>query len=590
MAKSKDQQTAGLPNLEWVSTLFKDWDGLIYIGDPDYRIRFMNQRFIDTLGRDATGESCYQALHGRSDPCPWCPQEVFSGQSASGLFQNPLDGRWYQVCNNPIPLGDGTFAKAAFIHDAAEPDSEVRTLPVFRNIVDHLSDAIFFHHPDDGSLLYVNDLACRMLGYDRETLLQMQPADYAEMPAFSQAWRLLLAEIAEQGFALFETRFRPSEAPGIDVECKASRVQAGLQEFIVIVARDISERKQAEAHLIEERNKVDAIMAAMGDAITVVDRNYRIIYQNEVMIRRSGQHLGEPCYRIYVNRDQVCDECQARMSFTDGGVHCRPFSTTTSDGQPLHFEITSSPLRDATGRITACVEVVRDVTARRLLEQSREEAFSAVSHEIRTPLTSVLGFAQYLQDHATTETQQQEYLGLIVKEGERLKRLIDNLLSLQRLRAGFGLFDPGPVLLYPLLYEVAERYRPILTRQRIELDCLPELPRVQGEALKLHEVLSNLVDNAIKYAPPESRIVLGARADGKRVLLWVEDQGPGIPADQQEKIFERFYRMAGPGKIAGTGLGLALVKEIVQAHNGRVWVESEAGRGSTFYLSLPALL
>jgi signal transduction histidine kinase len=209
---------------------------------------------------------------------------------------------------------------------------------------------------------------------------------------------------------------------------------------------------------------------------------------------------------------------------------------------------------------------------------------------MRTPLTSVLGFAQYLQDHATTETQQQEYLGLIVKEGERLKRLIDNLLSLQRLRAGFGLVDPGPVLLYPLLYEVAERYRPILTRQRIELDCLPELPRVQGEALKLHEVLSNLVDNAIKYAPPESRIVLGARADGKRVLLWVEDQGPGIPADQQEKIFERFYRMAGPGKIAGTGLGLALVKEIVQAHNGRVWVESEAGRGSTFYLSLPALL
>jgi PAS domain S-box-containing protein len=590
MATSSDKATANQSTPEWASALINAWDGLIYVGGPDFRIHFMNQRFINSLGRDATGEYCYQGLHGRNEPCPWCPKEVFSGKSANGFFQKPLDGRWYHVINNPVPLDDGTFAKVAFIQETPAPDSLVKDLPVFRNIIDHLSDAIFFHAPEGGKLTYVNDMACRLLGHDRETLLGMQPADYAEAPASGEAWRSLLADIAEQGFALFETRFRPKDAPAFDVECKASRVQAGLQDFIVIVARDVSERKRAEAQLLEERNKVEAIMTAMGDGITVVDRDFRIIYQNEVLIRRRGVHLGETCYRIYANRDQVCDECQARMSFADGEVHNRPFTTTTPDGRQLHLDITSSPLRDAAGRISACVEVARDVTAQRLLERSREEAFSAVSHEMRTPLTAILGFSQFLQEIASLPNQQQEYLGLIVKEGERLKRLIDNLLSLQRLRAGFGLADPGPVLLYPLLYEVAEHYRTPLIKQCIEIDCALEIPPVQGESLMLHEALSNLLDNAVKYAPPESRIVLGVRNDGDRALLWVQDQGPGIPADKHELIFERFYRLDEPRKTAGTGLGLALVQEIVHAHGGQVWVESEVGRGSIFYLSLPLLI
>jgi signal transduction histidine kinase len=275
------------------------------------------------------------------------------------------------------------------------------------------------------------------------------------------------------------------------------------------------------------------------------------------------------------------------MSFTDGGVHCRPFTTITPEGEPLHLEITSCPLRDSTGQITACVEVVRDVTTQRKLEQCREEAFSAVSHEMRTPLTAILGFAQYLQENKATPSQRAEYLSLIVKEGERLKRLIDNLLSLQRLRAGFGLIDPGPVLLYPLLHEVAEHYRTPLIHQRIEIDCSPDIPPILGESLKLHEVVSNLLDNALKYAPGGKKIVLGARAEDVQALLWVQDEGPGIPDEQKERIFERFYRLDEPRKTAGTGLGLALVKEIALAHGGRVWVESTPDQGSTFYLSLP---
>lgn len=571
----------------WAKAIIDAWDGLIYVCGADYRIQFMNRRFQETLGRDATGEFCYTALHGRDAPCPWCPQEVFTGERVGGFFQKPLDDRWYQVVNLPLPLPDGSSGKVAFIRECEEPDSLIRDLPVFRNILDHLSDAICFHDPQDGRLLYVNELVCTLLGYQREELLDSLPTVFAEFPEPFQDWQKLRAQIHDRGSISFEAHYLPKTAPSIPVEVKATQVQAGLQTFIVMVARDISGRKQAEAHLIEERNKIESIMAAMGDGITVVDRNYRILYQNEVLIRRRGLHLGEPCYRVFGRREEACEECQTRMSFEDGEVHCRPFSTTTPEGAPLHLEITSSPLRDAAGEIIACVEVVRDVTSRRQLEQSREEAFSAVSHEMRTPLTAILGFAQFLLEHGCSADQQQEYLELIAHEGERLKRLIDNLLSLQRLRAGFGLLAPGPVLLYPLLHEVAEHYRTPLVRQRIDIACPPQLPPVQGEALKLQELVANLLDNAVKYAPQGKQIVLGARSEAGCVLLWVQDQGPGIPEDKKDQIFERFYRLEEPKKTAGTGLGLALVKEIAQAHGGQVWVENASGGGSIFYLRLP---
>lgn len=582
------KETGGGPEFqvdgEFSAAILKAWDGLIYVCGPDFLIRFMNSRFIETLGRDATGEHCFYALHGRSEPCPWCPREVFEGKSASGVFQKPADGRWYHVLNFPLPLPGGAFGKVAFTRERSEP--QTKDLPVFRNIVDHLSDAIFFHAPDDGRILYVNDDACRSLGHSREALMGMQLTDYADTPS-PETWRKLIAAIEKEGFAVFEAKHRHKSGTFTDVEVKATQVQAGLDRFIVMVARDITDRKKAEARLVEERNKVEAIMAASGVGITVQDLDFRIIYQNEVLVRRRGRRLGEYCYRVYANRDRICDDCQAQKSIEDGRMHQRPFTTTTPEGESLHLEITACPLRNSTGEVVACVEIVRDVTEQKKLERSREEAFSAVSHEMRTPLTAVLGFAQFMQENTTSPEQQREYLGLIEKEALRLKRLIDNMLGLQRLRAGFGLMNPAPLSLFPLLHEVAGQFRSPLAPRRIEIDCAPDTPPVLGEAIRLLEAVTNLLDNAFKYSPAESAVVLGARADGDRALLWVQDEGPGIPADKQEKIFEQFYRMEESRRAAGTGLGLSLVREIAHAHGGRAWVESAPGRGSTFFMSLP---
>ncbi len=287
-----------------------------------------------------------------------------------------------------------------------------------------------------------------------------------------------------------------------------------------------------------------------------------------------------------MNRDRICDGCQMEKSLADGRIHRRQFSVER-EGKISYREVSACPLRDANGRITGCVEVVRDISEQRRLEQSREEVFSVVSHEMRTPLTVIRGFAEYLQETDVSPEEKYTFLGRIVKESDRLQALIDNLLSFQRFKAGFGIDAPGPVPIAPLLHEVAESVSSPLSGQRIEIECAPDHPPVFGEAEKIQLAIRNLLCNAIKYSPAGTTITLGAHIRGDSSCLWVRDEGPGIPPEEQEKVFERFYRVGNRQGPAGTGLGLALVREIAKAHGGRAWVESEPGRGAVFYLRLP---
>ncbi|HKK01276.1 MAG TPA: PAS domain S-box protein, partial [Desulfuromonadales bacterium] len=359
----------------WISSaIIEAWDGLIYVGTADHHIQFLNERFIRQLGRDATGEHCYAALHSRIAPCPWCPKEVFEGKSTRGHFQEPANGLWFDVLNAPIPKADGTFAKVAFIQPVADHKPTSRRLPVFRNLVDNLTDSVFFHEASSGRVLYANEAACRTLGYPREELLKMHKWDYAQAFVSPADWHAMVTRIEDEGNAIVETQLRRRDGGSLTVEINAAVVQTGLQRLIVSVVRDITEHKRTEERLAEERNKVEAIMAAMGDGITVQDRNFRIIYQNDVIIRRRGHHLGTFCYQAYENRDSVCDDCQAQKSFVDGCIHSRQIVVETDEGT-FHREITSSPLRDAEGNIVACVEVARDIT-----EQQR------VARELRTSI------------------------------------------------------------------------------------------------------------------------------------------------------------------------------------------------------------
>jgi signal transduction histidine kinase len=230
----------------------------------------------------------------------------------------------------------------------------------------------------------------------------------------------------------------------------------------------------------------------------------------------------------------------------------------------------------------------------RASQVSTRDFVANVSHELKTPLTSIQGFAQAILDGAAADVETQTAAAQVIyTEASRMQRLVDELLDLTRLDAGQVLLDREPVDLQLLLGAVMARLRMKASEKGIVFHAaLDEMPPIMGDGDRLSQVFTNLLDNAIKHAPEGGRIEISGRKEAASVVLQILDNGPGIPASEHTRIFERFYRIdkarAG-GDHAGAGLGLAITKELVELHGGRICVESELGQGSKFLVELPII-
>jgi signal transduction histidine kinase len=225
------------------------------------------------------------------------------------------------------------------------------------------------------------------------------------------------------------------------------------------------------------------------------------------------------------------------------------------------------------------------------LDQLKSEFVSMVSHELRTPLGLIKGYVGTLlrPDMAVDEPTRREFLQVIDEETDRLTELVANLLDMSRIEAGTLRVEPRPTELAPLLMECTTRLHAREPDRALRLDVPADLPPVLADDRRIIQVVDNLLTNAASYTPPDAPIALEARAVDGRVEVAVADGGPGIPPDKRELVFEKFVRLPGERgpRVGGTGLGLAICRGIVQAHGGRIWVESDGGSGSTFAFSLP---
>jgi len=238
------------------------------------------------------------------------------------------------------------------------------------------------------------------------------------------------------------------------------------------------------------------------------------------------------------------------------------------------------------------VIVLHDNTDLRRLERVRRDFVANVSHEFKTPLTAIQGFAETLLGGALEdEKNRRRFLEILLEHSRRLARLTDDLLELSQIEAERFELEIRPFQVNELLESCMEttRLRAVEKRLALSVECAPGLPPIAGDRRRLGVVLQNLVDNAVQYTPSGGRIKVLARCEDNEVLLTVSDTGIGIPKAEQARIFERFYRVdtARSREAGGTGLGLAIAKHIVEAHGGRIWVESELGQGSSFHFNVP---
>jgi two-component system phosphate regulon sensor histidine kinase PhoR len=257
-----------------------------------------------------------------------------------------------------------------------------------------------------------------------------------------------------------------------------------------------------------------------------------------------------------------------------------------------NFSVTAAPVR-STGA-NGAVLVLHDITELRRLERVRRDFVANVSHEFKTPLTAIQGFAETLLSGALDDKANRAHFVEIIRDhARRLARLTDDLLKLARIEAGRLELEIRPVRVEALVNGCVETAR-VSAKARgvqIQVDLQENAPPVRGDGAQLGEVLQNLIDNAVQYTPSGGEIVVKTRSNGHNVVFTVTDTGIGIPESDLERIFERFYRVddARSREAGGTGLGLSIARHIVDAHGGRIWVESAVGQGSRFHFSVPSV-
>jgi two-component system sensor histidine kinase KdpD len=232
-----------------------------------------------------------------------------------------------------------------------------------------------------------------------------------------------------------------------------------------------------------------------------------------------------------------------------------------------------------------------EIEALRKFDRLRSQLLSTISHELRTPLTTIKGYATMLKDYDDKLgfDDKRQYLESIDRSSNRLTELIEQLLDMSRLESGMLKIDKASIRISELIRTLVNEAQVRISDHRIELNLQEPLPLVKIDAKRIRQVLDNLIDNATKYSVPGTKVTVSASQAGQELLISVADQGIGISAKDLPKIFDRMYRVeSGLGKkVGGLGLGLSICKGLVEAHGGRIWIESEEGKGSTCFFTLP---
>lgn len=341
----------------------------------------------------------------------------------------------------------------------------------------------------------------------------------------------------------------------------------------------------------QERDQAERVLANVGDGVFLVDRDGMIRLWNQAAEAITGLRADAICNRPAWETIPGWSEIAARVPVATrpGDVDDASGAETVPldiEGRELWLSFVGVTLADGT------VYAFRDVTRERRLEEFRSEFVATISHELRTPLASLHGAALTLLEHGqdlSTQTQH-ELLDMIAVQSRRLADLVEEILVT-------GQLDSGSLRVVTEPFDPEELVRAVASSARLRVGdettidvSLPAvLPKVAGDADRTRQVLTNLLDNAIKYSPHGGRIELGVEVDDGHARFTVRDEGLGIPLGEQELIFDKFYRLDPDHRrgIGGSGLGLYICRELVRSMNGTIWVESDPGKGSTFTFELP---
>jgi len=507
------------------------------------------------------------------------------------------------------PVGHITVARD--ITERKQADKELRESERrFRDIAENASEWIWETNAD-GKYTYVSPVVEKILGYKPGELLDKHFYDLFHPDDLEEAKKSAFKIFAKkQPFHEFVNR--NIHKNGEIVWLSTSGVPMLDEEGNLLGYRgadiDITERKQAEEALWESNKLKQLLMESFPNKIFFKDTSSVYTFCNSYYASDLGispeEIRGKTDYDFYP-RD-LADKYRADdQRIIASGQFEQIEEPYKIDGEERTVLTVKTPVRDADGNVIGILGIFTDITERKLAEEKARELevlkevdrmrsglLANVSHELRTPLASIKGFASTLlqPDVEWSEEEQREFLQAINQESDRLTRIINDLLDMSRIDAGALKFlEMGNYQISEILDSINGRLAGLTEHYQLQV-IVPESPLwVFADEMRIGQVLANLVDNATKFSKNGSLITIEAVLSDDQVIISVTDKGEGIPSKLLDRVFDRFYQAESivTGRKSGTGLGLSICRGIIEAHGGKIWVESQEGKGSKFSFSLP---
>jgi len=358
------------------------------------------------------------------------------------------------------------------------------------------------------------------------------------------------------------------------------------------------ELMKSEAKYKAERDNLNLILESMADGVYIISGDYKVEFMNKVLRDEYGDHVGESCYKVFHNREEPCPWCKYREVMKGKTVRWEWYSRRVNK----IYDFIETPLRGIDGTISK-LTIFRDISDRKRMEKEREQLIKeleaknaemerfiyTVSHDLRSPLVTIQGFADMLrEDLARNDIKKvEDDLKSIKNVATKMEHLLNDTLELSRIGRVANPSEDVPF--GELAQEALKETSAKIKSSGVEVSVADAFPTVHVDRMRIVEVLVNLIENSINYMGdnPFPKIEIGYRADGEEAVFFVRDNGIGIEPSQHEKVFELFYKVDRSSK--GTGAGLAIVKRIIEVHGGRVWIESEKGKGCTVCFTLPVV-
>ena len=508
------------------------------------------------------------------------------------------DGTWYIISESRTPDG-GIAVTETDITELKDAEAALRESEALTQRILEASPVGVLIATREGKRLFANERALEIQGVSRDELFSSYAGSYYADP--------------ELRIKLKDNLYRTGSTPPTEVEFVRPdgthyfvMLSSTLTEFEGQAAHltnlyDITDRKQAEESLRESEERIRAIVDNVVDAIITIDDSGIILSTNHAAERifgyLEGELIGQNVSILAAEPHRSAHDRYLANYMTTGEAkiigRMREFEGRRKNGRQFPLELAISEVK--LGEEQLFVGIIRDITARKEMDQMKQEFVSTVSHELRTPLTSIRGSLGLITGGAVGKISKkvQEMIDMAEKNTDRLINLVNDILDMEKIESGSLKFRFGAVDLSKLVEQSIDANRGYADQYGIQFELVETQPnvRVRGDSDRLMQVVANLLSNAAKFSPEGGKVEIAVTKGNGRARVSVSDHGPGIPWEFHETIFAKFTQAdaSDARRVGGTGLGLNISKTIVEKHGGSIDFDTEVGAGTTFYFEIPIL-